>query len=42
MASINEYISPKLEKMPTIYAYSDKAYPNMLKVGYTTRDVYQS
>ena len=42
MASINEYISPKLEKMPTIHAYSDKSYPDMLKVGYTTRDVYQS
>ena len=39
MASINEYISPKTQSKPMIYAYSDKAYPNMLKVGYTTRDV---
>ena len=39
MASINEKKKKKTQSKPMIYAYSDKAYPNMLKVGYTTRDV---
>ncbi|WKS99249.1 restriction endonuclease [Gallibacterium salpingitidis] len=33
----NNYLSPL--QQPKIYAYSDSRYPNMLKVGYTERDV---
>lgn len=35
----NEFFPPRPDARPTIYAYSDEQYPDLLKVGYTTRDV---
>ncbi|MDD5022793.1 MAG: GIY-YIG nuclease family protein [Candidatus ainarchaeum sp.] len=34
-----EFFPLKPEVHPKIYAYADKAYPNLLKIGYTTVDV---
>ena len=38
MPSTKDYLSPKTESHPIIYAYSDPSVPRCLKVGYTTRD----
>ncbi len=35
----NAFFPPRPQVYPTIYAYSDRAYQGLLKVGYTTRDV---
>ncbi len=37
MPSTKDYLSPKTESHPIIYAYRDKGMPDILKVGYTTR-----
>ena len=33
------FVAEKTTAVPMVYAYQDKHYPGMLKVGYTTRDV---
>jgi len=35
----DEYVQPKTSVNPIIYAYSDKHYPGLLKVGYTDRPI---
>lgn len=35
----DQYIQPKVEVKPIIYAYSDTRYPGCLKVGYTDRPI---
>lgn len=37
--SFNQYIHPKTEIRPIIYAYSDIRYPGCLKIGYTHRPI---
>ena len=34
---LDQYVSPRPELAPTVYAYSDVNYPGLLRVGYTTR-----